>query len=179
MRVISGALVLLVAVALSACGDGADGQAAARPSAERPHGNQVIEPRRAIAGIRLDVSADEVGDVLGKPDATAPSELHGGWVTWEYRDSHLRVTLDERRHVWDVRTYSAADRTPTGVGVGSTEREVGEAMRFVRCEPYGGPARYRRWRVCVDTRTYRGPFTSFTLVSGRVRYVTVARGLAE
>jgi hypothetical protein len=139
----------------------------------------VIQPKRGIAGVGLEAGADEVADVLGQPDATAPSELHGGWMKWEYRRPRLRVTLDERRTVWDVRTYSVANRTPSGVGVGSTESQVREAMRFVRCQPYGGPARYRRWRVCVDTRTYSGPFTSFTLVRGRVRYVTVARGLAE
>jgi hypothetical protein len=52
-------------------------------------------------------------------------------------------------------------------------------MSGLQCRPHGGPARYRRWRVCADTETYSRPFTSFTLVRGRVRYVTVAQGLTR
>jgi hypothetical protein len=95
----------------------------------------------------------------------------------------MRVTFDEldrrKRVVWDVRTYARKHRAPGDVGVASTEREVREELPRLRCRPYGGPARYSAWRVCADTRTYTGPFTSFTIVDGRVRYVTVASGLAQ
>jgi hypothetical protein len=64
-------------------------------------------------------------------------------------------------------------------GVGMTERRLRKTIDELHCRPYGGPPRYRRWRVCADTATYSGPFTSFTLVRGRVRYVTVAQGLAR
>jgi hypothetical protein len=136
-----------------------------------------IRPKQSIAGIQLAMRQEQVREVLGNPAAVGPSGLHGGWTMWRYRAARLRVTFDERERVWDVRTYSAAHRTAGGLGVGTTERQLRSGVR-VTCRPYGGPARYREWRVCVDAADYRGPFTSFTLVRGRVRFVTVAMGLA-
>jgi hypothetical protein len=163
-------VVLVVSVVLSGCGgDGDGGGGHSREQAG------TIEPRKSIAGIRLGMAEAEVRALLGEPDAVKPSELHGGWTLWVYRDRQLRVTF--AGGVWDIRTTNAGDRTASGVGVGSTEREVRRAMPDVSCGPYGGPRRYRDWRTCVDRRS-RGPFTQFTLVRERVTLVTVAQGLA-
>jgi hypothetical protein len=167
-----------VIVLVAACGDGTGGANTPGETPD-PGPNTVIAPKRSIAGVRLGEAAKDVEGRLGKPDATAPSELHGGWEEWRYRRLRLRVTLADQRQVWSVRTYSAAHRTPGGVGVGSSERRLRTATSGLHCQPYGGPRRFRRWRVCADTATYSGPFTSFTLVRGRVRYVTVAQGLAR
>jgi hypothetical protein len=137
-----------------------------------------IRLKQGIAGVRLEMTREQVSATLGRPDGVRRSELHGGWTTWVYRRPRTRVTFDAGDLVWDVRTYSRDPRAPGGVGVGSSEREVRRALPSVRCRPYGGPARYREWRVCSDTRVYSGPFTTFTLVRGRVAHVTVARGLA-
>jgi hypothetical protein len=164
-------VVLVVSVLLSGCGG--DGDGGAGPSREQ---GGAIEPKQSIGGVRLGMAEAEVRALLGEPDAVKPSELHGGWTLWVYRDRRLRVTFEER--VWDIRTTHPGDRTESGVGVGSTEREVQTAMPDVTCAPYGGPPRYRDWRTCVDTRGRRGPFTQFTLIRGRVTLVTVAQGLA-
>lgn len=159
-----------------ACG-GTEERAAEPPPDRR--GETSIEPKTSIAGVRLGASTNDVEALLGTPTTTRPSELHGGWVEWRYRSLRLRVTLDQSRHVWSVRTASRAHRTAGGAGVGLREQQLRNAMAGLRCQPYGGPRRYRHWRVCADTSTYSGPFTSFTLVRGRVRYVTVAQGLAR
>ena len=164
-------VVLVVSVLLSGCGD--DGVGGAEPSHEQVG---TIEPNKSIGGVRLGMAQAEVRALLGEPDTVEASELHGGWTLWVYSDRRLRVTFEER--VWDVRTTHPGDRTADGVGVGSAEREVRRAMPVVNCGPYGGPARYRDWRICVDTRGRRGPFTQFTLIRGRVTLVTVAQGLA-
>jgi hypothetical protein len=163
-------LVVLIPMLLSGCGGEENGPAA--PSRER-----TIEPRKGIGGVRLRMTAEKVRALLGEPDAVGPSELHGGWTLWTYRDRRLRVTFDDER-VWDVRTTDPADRTTSGVGVGSSERGVREAMPELRCGPYGGSPRRREWRTCADARDHRDPFTQFTLIRGRVKSVTVAQGLA-
>jgi hypothetical protein len=167
--------VALAIIVVGACGHGESRPA---PTAA-PGPATVIEPERSIAGVRLASTAADLEARLGKPDVTTASPLHGGWVEWRYPRARLRVTLDGGRRVWSVRTYSPAHRTATGAGVGLTERRLRDAMHGLSCQPHGGSRRYRRWRVCADTQTYGGPFTSFTLVRGRVRYVTVAQGLAR
>lgn len=181
MRPRPGLAVLLVAPWIfGGCGASAEhpptaGSTAdpARPASAQPG----IEPRRGIAGARLGMTRDAVEARLGPPVDIQASELHGGWTKATYRTPRMRVTFNGVDRVWDVRTYDRASRAPGGVGVGSTERRLRKALRL-RCRPYGGPARYRAWRVCTDTAAHDGPFTDFTLVHGRVRYVTVAAGLA-
>lgn len=158
---------LLPIALLTACGSGDAARSA--PS---------IRPGESIAGVRLGMAEARVRRVLGEPDQVRPSGLHGGWETYVYRGRRLHVTIADRARVWDVRTLSPADRTAGGVGVGSTEAEVREDLPRLRCRPYGGPRRYRTWRVCADDAPQLRPFTQFTLIRGRVAAVTVARGLA-
>jgi len=175
------AVVALVVGALSGCGanpavvrDGAN-----RPATASAGGDQRIVPKRGIAGVRLKMTRSDVVKLLGEPDAVGPSELHGGWTKLVFRAEGLRVTLDERGTVWNVRTLSRRHRGLGGTGVGSTEAALGKAMPKLECRAYGGPARYRHWRSCVDTSRYQGPFTDYTLVNGRVTRVTVTVGLAR
>lgn len=91
----------------------------------------------------------------------------------------MRVDFDEDGTVWAIQTSAVDAPLPGGVGVGSTERQISQALPTVRCDPHGDPARYSDWRVCTDTRRASGPFTKFTLIDGRVDHVTVARGLAD
>lgn len=137
-----------------------------------------IEPKRGIAGVRLAMTAADVREVLGRPASRQASRLHGGWTEWRYRRPPMRVTFDDLGRAWDVRTEARAHRTREGVGVGSTEAELRRALPGLRCRPYGGPPRYRNRRSCTDGRGFGEPFTTFTVVDGRVESVTVARGLA-
>jgi hypothetical protein len=163
-------LAVLASVLVSGCGAAEDG-------APAPSREPTIEPRKAIGGVRLQMTAADVRARLGEADAVGPSDLHGGWMLWTYRDRRLRVTFTDDR-VWDIRTTHPGDRTTSDIGVGSSEREVREAMPDMRCEPYGGPRRRREWRICVDAGADRGPFTQLTLVRGRVKSVKVAQGVA-
>ena len=141
-------------------------------------GNGSIKLKRSIAGVALDDTEYEVRSRHGEPSRTEPSDLHFGWTRWIYSARRLSVTFTSAGRVWDVRTTAGRDRTRRGVGVGSSERTVRRKVPGVRCQAYGGPPRYRHWRTCTDTRTYRGPFTQFILVRGRVFRVKVAKGLA-
>jgi hypothetical protein len=175
MRLIPCLLPVVLGVAATAgCGDGTG-----QPQGGDTRPSTVIEPRVGIAGVRIRARADDVEALLGKPDSTRASDLHGGWLEWRYRRRVLRITLDGSRRVWSVATYSRAYRTRDGLGVGSTESRLRDVVSELSCRPYGGPARDRRWRACADTKTYSGPFTSFILVRGRVRSVSVAQGLAR
>ena len=164
-------VVVAAAAAFPGCG-GRDEPAAVKAS------DAAIEPRRGIAGVRLAMTTAAVEQALGSPHSERESELHAGWTKWRYRRPRLRVTFDERGTVWDVRTYAREHRTREGVGVGSTEDELLRALPRLRCRPYGGPPRYRDWRSCKDGPALSEPLTTYTLVDGRVDFVTVARGVA-
>lgn len=131
-----------------------------------------------MAGVRLGATAAQVRQLLGRPDAVRPSELHGGWTRIVYRSRRLHVTIEERGRVWDVRSLSPADRTAEGVGVGSRERQVRDALPELSCRRWGGSGPRRIWRVCADGPSPGRPFTEFTLIRDRVVMVKVARGLA-
>ena len=163
------AVVVLVSLLTIACG-----QESGSPADPPPR----IQPRESIGGIALGMTTTQVRKRLGAPDAEKPSELHSGWTQWVYRDSGIRVTFDES-NVWDVRTVSGEYRTPSGVGVGSTEAQLRETSPGLKCAP-AGPDGTAPPRSCVDTRRPPGPFTQFWLSDGRVvSRVTVARGLAQ
>lgn len=137
-----------------------------------------VEPGRSVAGVRLGATAAQVRQVLGRPDAVRPSELHGAWRRFVYRSRRLRVTIEDRGRVWNIRSLSPADRTAGGLGVGSTERQLRDGLPRLRCRAWGGSGARRTWRVCADDRSPVRPFTEFTLIHDRVVMVTVARGLA-
>lgn len=122
----------------------------------------------------------ELRAALGEPDVMAPSELHGGWERWTYRDRRLTLTLTERGEVWDVRTRSDRYRSVRGLRVGLREREVRQRLEGVTCQAYGGPRRYRRWRVCNsrESELYR-PFTRVLLIRRVAQEVRIAQGLAR
>ena len=179
MRKVWLALLVVATAGVVACADRERG-AGEEPKATPTAGSAelAIVPRRGIAGVRLGMTSAVVQNALGAPDQTASSRLHGGWTEWRYEKQRLTVTFDGDRSVWSVRSASREHRTPTGAGVGSTEAGLVDAMPSLHCRPYGGPARYRRWRTCDDAGDFQQPFTEFTLVGGVVRRVTVARGLA-
>ena len=177
-----GVAVLVALGALSGCAGGDDGRVVSTGSergADTAHpDHQGIVPNESIAGVRLRMGRAAVTRLLGAPEAVRRSDLHFGWTTLVYRSRGLRVTLDEGGAVWNLQTESQKQRGPGGVGVGSSEQALRETVPALACRAYGGPARYRRWRSCVDVSGQAGPYTKYTLANGRVFRVTVAAGLA-
>jgi hypothetical protein len=87
-----------------------------------------IQLDRSIGGVSLGMTDGQVRETLGAPEVKRPSELHAGWTQWVYRHAGIRVTLDESDSVWDVRTVSGEYRTPSEVGVGSSEEQLRQAL---------------------------------------------------
>ena len=86
----------------------------------------------------------------------------------EFRYSGLRIAFQGRERVTFLSTTRRSERTPTGVGVGSTERAVRRGVRGVRCRTEVGA------RLCLVGRQLPGRrVTAFFLERGRVTRVDV------
>ena len=80
----------------------------------------------------------------------------------------LTVTLQGLRRVTSVFTRAPAERTPRGIGVGSTEADVRATVRGVRCRTLFG------FRSCILGREEPGRrVTSFDIRNGRVVRVLI------
>jgi hypothetical protein len=130
-----------------------------------------IVSQRSIAGVHLRMSEAGVRHVLGKPAKaeTIPDEIQGHVRHLDYgkTDVYLSVTADGT--VYSITTTDRRQKTSTGVGVGSTERQVRRGVRGVRCE--GSAA----LRLCtVGTATPGRRVTQFIIGrTGKVRRVTL------
>jgi hypothetical protein len=103
--------------------------------------------KEALAGVRLDMTGDEVARVLGAPRArTKPDEA--GIATWTYADVALTMQTygdadpcgggpARAPTVKAIDARGAAARTASGVHVGSSEADLDKA--------YGGHAIAARW----------------------------------
>lgn len=99
---------------------------------------------RSIAGVEIDFTSGELKRTLGDAGARvgAPSPF-GRAVRYRYPDRHLTVsTLRADKRVFSVFTRSSAERTDTGVGVGSTERELRDGLSGERCGTRRGSLHY-------------------------------------
>jgi hypothetical protein len=120
-----------------------------------------------IGPVDLSMSDQEVRDAIGSPSSTRPHSASGADV-WTYSRRKLQVTiLDETKEVVSVRTSSRADRTRSGLRVGSTLAAVRSRLRGERCSSAG------RRRVCsVDSASSVMDFVS---VRGKVAQILVTK----
>lgn len=174
------ALSFLAALLAAGCGGngGSDAGAASPESIPRAPGAERIVLDRSIGPARVGMTEDEVRAVIGQPAEVRPSDLHAGWERWKYRDRGLTLTVTEMGKVWDVRTRSDRYSSKRGLRVGLREGRIRQRLPNVDCRPYGGPSRYRRWRVCMSGSNLDGPHTRVLLIRGVAREIRVARGLA-
>ena len=96
-----------------------------------------IVPQKGIAGAKLGMTKERVLNKLGEPDRSRIRnnpfsgqdfiELKYG-KTWVSFDG----TLDSSK-VWGVSTKDRRERTASGVGVGSTQRQVKAGVESVTC----------------------------------------------
>ncbi len=145
----SAVLLALVALALPACAD-------AR-----------LVPHRGMAGIALGMAPSKVRAVLGRPLAVIHRKNEfGPYTVFVY--PRVSVSFQGNSTVTNLRTFSRAERTRNGAGIGTTERELRRKVRGLRCKTEFG------FRHC-----WLGAFrpgrrvTNFMIARGRVTRIEI------
>jgi hypothetical protein len=133
-----------------------------------------ILPQKSIAGIELGMVRADVVDLRGDPDREriVDHEILGKQRVMRYRETKVAFSgTRPRSEVIAVSTRSAAQRTNTGIGVGSTEFEVESSIKGIRCRPRLGV------RHCFKGQFRPGQRVTDFVISkdeGTVTKVTVA-----
>jgi hypothetical protein len=128
-----------------------------------------IVPQRSLKGVRLDMSEQQVRAKLGNPDRVRHpvSDVFGKYTSWYYGRTRINM-FDGNKKVFDVTTTSRAEKTRSGVGIGSSVAAVKRGVKRVKCELIFGT------RHCHVGRFDPGrKVTDFIIArSGRVKRVT-------
>jgi hypothetical protein len=133
-----------------------------------PSAHALIQVDAGIAGARLGATREQVRAALGKPIKIRTLKNDFGPYV-EYRFSGgIRVTFQGKTNVTAVTTTGKSDFTTGGIGVGSTENQVQEKIKGVKCEGVGTA------RSC-HTGEFAGgkTVTDFRIENGNVSSVTV------
>ena len=117
-----------------------------------------IRPQKGMSGVWLGMTKAQVQQKLGRPIGTG-----GG------RYYYARVWVGFRLgRVVEITTTRSTERTPSGVGVDSSESAVRRAYPSVTCGPSGG---FRKCRLGSGNPGTRA--TDFLLGHGKVLQVSV------
>jgi hypothetical protein len=125
-----------------------------------PPASAEIVVNRSIAGVSLGMSQDEVLDLLGSPNRTVTNRAFD--TTYTYRSRGIQVVFAPNGSTNDVTTVvvrGRAERTASGVGVGSTLGALRRGVTGERC--VRAPNRRHRW---CSVRS-RGRHTTFVITS--------------
>jgi hypothetical protein len=133
----------------------------------------VILPGIGIGKVRLGMTFGQVRDALGRPGAVLRRERFGfgsQYVEYAWRDTAWIVAVlgrGDRARVVSVSTTLGRERTPSRVGVGSTEQAL---RRTVGARCVGREAELTDWQnpdleVCFLGRTRRAAHTLFLLAA--------------
>ena len=129
-----------------------------------------IVPQQGIKGVTLDMTDRQVRAKLGRPDGIAfkRHEIIGRSKTYRYGLTKILIGPGSGK-VLSITTTSRAERTSSGVGVGSTERAVDTRVRNSTCKTEFG------LRHCYvgSFRPGRRVTDFFISRTGRVTSVTV------
>jgi hypothetical protein len=128
-----------------------------------------IFPQSSIAGAKLTMSRPEVRDVLGDPNRVEHGQNEFGPYTVFYY-FRLRVTFQGNQEATAISTRRFREKTPKGIGRGSTEQELKDAYSQATCRNEGP-----NFRHCFLGRFEPGRrVTDFRIRKGKVSRVTVA-----
>jgi hypothetical protein len=94
----------------------------------------VIQVQKGISGIRLGMSRAQVKAGLGDPARTKTGHNDFGPFTQLLYRGGITITFQGNASVTAVAITGHTDRTPSGVGVGSTENQVKRGVRGVKCQ---------------------------------------------
>ena len=100
-----------------------------------------IAPQRGIMGIHLGMQGTEVIKKKGQPDAESvvPNEILGQQRILRYGKTKAGLSGPKRKDtVVAVTTRDPRQRTRSGVGVGSTEKEVKNRINGITCRTEAG-----------------------------------------
>jgi hypothetical protein len=120
--------------------------------------------QRGIAGIELRMTKAQVRSKLGPPPKIRSGRNEfGRYAEFVYR--RVTVSFQGRSQVTGLRTRSRSERTPSGIGVGSTEAQVKARVAGVRCRTESGLrhcflGRFLPGRVVTDFHIRRGRVSS-------------------
>jgi hypothetical protein len=91
--------------------------------------------QESIAGVKLGMTASQVRKVLGPPRHVSypKNEIQGSIKFYDYGATEVSLTRGESSQVFNITTTSKAQRTSTGLGVGSTGAAVKRAYRRADC----------------------------------------------
>ena len=129
-----------------------------------------IVVNRSVAGVGLGMSQEKVVDLLGDPDSTVTNPAFD--TTYTYRSRGLRVIFAPNGDTNDVTTitiHRRAERTASGVGVGSSYSEMRAGVSGERC--VRAPNRKHRWCSVQTSRRH----TTF-VVSSTKRVLEIVFG---
>ena len=137
----------------------------------------VVRPGVGMSGIELDMTPAQVRTKLGRPtDRTPPGP--GTETEYRYGDRlhpRLTVTFSAHRTVRQIIGFDRPERTRSGVGVGSTERALRNALHGERCHRHDSGS----LRQCDLRRQANGEIRTTSFVFGdtrpqRVLFVVIA-----
>src|SRR5438552_7725785 len=98
----------------------------------------IIRPQKGMAGVRLDMTQAQMRAVLGEPKSVKQGFNDFGSYTQFVYPHSITVTFQGNQHVTGISTKGRTERTAKGVGVGSTENEVGSKVGHARCDTIAG-----------------------------------------
>jgi hypothetical protein len=127
----------------------------------------MIQVDRGIAGARIGASPAAVKAALGTPASSkSGSNDFGPYLQYKFAGG-LTVLFQGKTAVTSVSTTGLGDRTPEGVGVGSSEAAA-DKLKGVKCETIAGS------RTCHTSDFLPGKrITDFLISGGKVKRVTV------
>jgi len=108
-------------------------------------GQATIIVQQGIAGVELHMTKSQVRSLLGEPPRIrAGRNLFGPFTQFVY--PRLIVEFQRVPTVTALRTSSPLERTPTGVGVGSTEAQVKPSFASCCLRNLEGPSPVHPWQ---------------------------------